>query len=440
MPQEPANQKCGCSGDDRESLSIRDERTGRNYCLPITNDTILAMDLRQIRVHEGDFGMMAYDPAFKNTASCTSRITYIDGDRGVLEYRGVPIEQLAQGATFTDVCGLLFEGTYPTPEQSAELREAFARMSVLPEHLAGLHRTLEGFPRDAHPMAMLGALLFAMGGSERDADDVRDIGCRRRHGMALVARMPVLGAMVWRYRKGLPLVTPDRGLSYAGNFLRMAFADADGNYELSPVLERAMDVLFTLHADHEQNCSTSAMRLVGSSEATPYATAAAAVAALSGPLHGGANEAVLKMLAEIGSVDAIPDFMERVRNREAKLMGFGHRVYKSYDPRAKIISDIAREVFEVRGRNPLLDIAVELERIALAEDFFKSRNLYPNVDFYSGLIYQSMGFDPEFFTVLFAIGRMVGWVTQWDEMLGDDEQKIARPRQVYLGERARSLA
>jgi citrate synthase len=422
-----------------DSLHLRDSRTGRELDVPITNDTIRAMDLRQIRVNESDFGMMSYDPAFKNTVSCTSRITYIDGARGVLEYRGYPIAQLAEHATFPDVCWLLLEGEYPTPEQSEEMKSSLARLSELPENLSNLHRTLEGFPRDAHPMTVLGALLFAASGSEPDSGDVRDVTCRRRHSLALIARTPVLAAMVWRHRKGLPMVAPHPSLSYAGNFLRMVFADADGSYELDPVLERAMDVLFTLHADHEQNCSTSTMRVVGSSEARPYSSAAAAVAALSGPLHGGANEAVLKMLAEIGSTAAVPAFMEKVKNREAKLMGFGHRVYKSYDPRAKIISEIAKEVFEVRGRNPLLDIAVELERIALAEEFFKSRNLYPNVDFYSGLIYQSMGFDPEYFTVLFAVGRMVGWVAQWDVLMADDEQKIARPRQVYAGERGRSM-
>ena len=431
MPQDASKQPC---------LSVRDERTGKEYRLPITNDTVNAMDLRPIRVRADDFGMMAYDPAFTNTVSCTSRITYIDGDVGVLEYRGYPIDQLAERCTFPEVCWLLLEGELPSPAQRAEFAAELARTSVLPAALSGIGRTLSGFPRDAHPMTMLGALLFAMGGSEPGADDVRDAACRRRHARALVARTPVLAAMVWRHRKGLPPVAPDPTLSYAGSFLRMVFADESGRYDVNPVLERAMDVLFTLHADHEQNCSTSTMRVVGSSEATPYSAAAAAVAALSGPLHGGANEAVLKMLAEIGSVDAIPEFMDRVRNRDAKLMGFGHRVYKNYDPRAKIISEIAKEVFEVRGRNPLLDIAVELERIALAEDYFRSRNLYPNVDFYSGLIYQSLGFDPEYFTVLFAVGRMVGWVAQWDEMMADPEQKIARPRQVYLGARNRSLA
>jgi len=420
-------------------LHLRDARTGREYTAPITHDTIRAMDLRKIKVEDGDFGMMAYDPAFTNTASCTSRITFIDGDKGILEYRGYSIADLAERATYPEICWLLLEGDLPTAEQAAEMKSELARMTILPERLGILERTLEGFPRDAHPMAMLGALLFAMGGHEPDSWNVREIGSRRRHGFALIARTPVLAAMVWRHRKGLPLVAPDRSLSYAGNFLRMVFADAEGDYEVNPVLEHAMDVLFTLHADHEQNCSTSSMRVVGSSEANPYSTAAAAVAALSGPLHGGANEAVLKMLAEIGTVDAIPAFMEQVRNREAKLMGFGHRVYKSYDPRAKIISEIAKDVFQVTGRNPLQDIAVELERIALAEEFFKSRNLYPNVDFYSGLIYQSLGFDPEYFTVLFAIGRMVGWVAQWDEMMADSEQKIARPRQVYLGERGRAM-
>ncbi len=349
MPQDPTRDAL---------LHVRDDRTAREFDLPIRSDTIRAMDLRQIRARDGDFGMMSYDPAFTNTVSCTSRITFIDGGRGVLEYRGYPIDQLAESVSFSDVCWLLLEGDLPTPQQSAEMRAELLRMAVLPERLAELPRTLDGFPRDAHPMAMLGALLFALGGWEREPGDVRDVACRRRHGFGLIGRVPVLAAMVWRHRKGLPLVAPDRSLSYAGNFLRMVLADEHGDYDVNPVLEHAMDVLFTLHADHEQNCSTSTMRVVGSSEATPYACAAAAVAALSGPLHGGANEAVLRMLAEIGSVEAIPAFMEKVRAREAKLMGFSHRVYKSYDPRAKIIGDIAKDVFAVTGRNPLLDIAV----------------------------------------------------------------------------------
>ena len=418
-----------------DTLHVRDERTGREYRLPITHDTVRAMDLRPIKVNDGDFGMMAYDPAFTNTVSCTSRITFIDGGKGILEYRGYPIALLAEGATYPEVCHLLITGELPTPEQKAAFETNLAREAALP---AGIERLLDGMPRDAHPMAVLGALMMALGGHEA-CGDVRDPVERKRQVVKLVAKTPLLAALAWRHRRGLPPVAPDASLSYSGNFLRMVFADADGRYDVSPVLERAMDVLFTLHADHEQNCSTSTMRVVGSSEATPYQCAAAAIAALSGPLHGGANEAVLRMLAEIGSMEAIPGFMEKVRNRDAKLMGFGHRVYKSYDPRAKIISEIAKEVFEVTGRNPLLDIAVELERIALAEDFFKSRNLYPNVDFYSGLIYQSMGFDPAYFTVLFAVGRMVGWAVQWDELMGDDEQKIARPRQVYLGERGRTM-
>jgi citrate synthase len=416
-------------------IKLHDTRTGRDYELPTRYDTIRAMDLRQIKEHLGDFGMMAYDPAFKNTVSCTSRITFIDGGRGILEYRGYPIDQLAERSSFTDVCYLLFEGELPTPRQSDAFKSAIRDAATLPE---GLENVLSGIPRDAHPMAVLGALVMALGCHAPDAKDVRDAKCRQQHALNLLAQTPLLAALVWRHRIGQPMVAPDPSLSFAGNFLRMVFAEGD-EYEVDPVLERAMDVLFTLHADHEQNCSTSTMRVVGSAEATPYNAAASAIAALSGPLHGGANEAVLRMLAEIGSMDAIPDFMEKVRNRDAKLMGFGHRVYKSYDPRAKIISEIAKEVFEVRGRNPLLDIAVELERIALEEEFFKSRNLYPNVDFYSGLIYQSMGFDPAYFTVLFAVGRMAGWVTQWDELMADPEQKIARPRQVYLGERGKSV-
>jgi len=416
-------------------LTLHDSRTGREFELPIVNDTVKAMDLRQIHAHLGDFGMMSYDPAFKNTVSCTSRITFIDGGRGILEYRGYPIDQLAERSNFPDVCYLLFQGELPTPRQSAAFKTQMTEASVLPE---GIENVLAGVPRDAHPMAVLGTLMMALGCHEPGAKDVRDGECRRIHSLNLLAKTPLLAAMVWRHRINKPLIAPDPSLSFAGNFLKMVFAE-DESYEVDPILERAMDVLFTLHGDHEQNCSTSTMRVVGSSEATPYNSAAAAIAALSGPLHGGANEAVLRMLAEIGSVEAIPAFMEKVRNREAKLMGFGHRVYKSYDPRAKIISEIAKEVFEVRGRNALLDIAVELERIALEEDFFKSRNLYPNVDFYSGLIYQSMGFDPAYFTVLFAVGRMAGWIAQWDELMADSEQKIARPRQVYLGERGKTV-
>ncbi len=419
-----------------DTLHVRDSRTGQELALPITNDTVPAMGLRQLKVQDDDFGMLSYDPAFKNTVSCTSRITFIDGGRGILEYRGYPIEQLAERASFEEVIWCLLEGDLPSRGQLDEFHAELSGYQAISDTVA---KTLAGFPRDAHPMSMLMALVVAAGAQEPDARNVRDPAERRAQAKKLVARMPVLAAHVWRHRKGLAPVTPDPSLSYAGNFLRMVFAESD-DYTVDPVLEKAMDVLFTLHGDHEQNCSTSTMRVVGSAEASPYNAAAASIAALSGPLHGGANEAVLKLLASIGSVEAIPAFMEKVRNREAKLMGFGHRVYKSYDPRARILGQIAHDVFELTGRNPLLDIAVELERIALAEDYFKSRNLYPNVDFYSGLIYQSMGFEPEYFTVLFAIGRMPGWVSQWDELMGDSEQKIARPRQVYLGERQRTVA
>ncbi len=419
-------------------LEIRDRRTGASYELPIADGAIRAIDLRQIRTDQEDFGLLSHDPAFTNTTSCRSKITYIDGDRGILEYRGYPIDQLAERSTFPEVSWALLHGDLPDAAQLAQWKtDLAARTAVHPQVL----RTLEGFPRDAHPMPMLIALLASLGARASEARHVRDREVRREHIARIIAQVPVLAAAAWRHRRGLPQVAPRPELGYVGNFLHMISAkDADDRTAVNPVLERALDVLFTLHADHEQNCSTAAMRGVGSSEADPYSSAAAAVAALSGPLHGGANEEVLRMLAEIGSTDAIPAFMERVRAKKAKLMGFGHRVYKSYDPRAKIIARTSKEVFEVTGRNPLLEIAVELERIALSEPYFIERNLYPNVDFYSGIIYQSMGFDPAYFTVLFAVPRTSGWLSQWDEMLDDPEQKIARPRQLYTGHRGRAVA
>lgn len=418
-------------------LHVTDQRTGRSYDLPITDGTIKAMDLRQIQTDPEDFGLLAHDPAFTNTTSCRSAITYIDGDRGILEYRGYSIADLAEKATFPEVQWLLLNGELPDDTQLGAWNADLASRAQLP---AGLLNTLSGLPRDAHPMSVLMTLVAALGGYNAGSRAVRDGKARAEHIRRLLAQMPLLAGAVWRHRTGRPQIAPRADLSYAANFLRLVFAkDADDPVEIHPTLVRAMDVLFTLHADHEQNCSTAAVRSVGSSEADPYSCVGAGVAALSGPLHGGANEEVLRMLEDVGGVANIPSYMARVKDKKAKLMGFGHRVYKNYDPRARIIAGIAKQVFEVTGKNPLLDIAVEMERIALSEEYFISRNLYPNVDFYSGLIYQSMGFDLAYFTVLFAVGRAPGWLAQWDEMIRDPEQKIARPRQIFTGHRARKF-
>jgi citrate synthase len=422
---------------ENAKLKVHDPRTGRDYELPITDGTIKAMDLRQVQTDPEDFGLLAHDPAFTNTTSCRSAITYIDGDRGILEYRGYDIADLARKATFLDVQSLLLNGELPGQAEKDQWRVDLAARMKLPE---GLLDVLNGLPRDAHPMSVLMALVAALGGYNADARHVRDAKSRAEHIRRILAQMPLLAGAVWRHRTGRPQIRPRGELGYVENFLRLVFAkDERDDAKVHPTLARAMDVLFTLHADHEQNCSTAAVRSVGSSEADPYSCVASGVAALSGPLHGGANEEVLRMLEAIGGVAAIPGFMTQVREKKAKLMGFGHRVYKSYDPRAKIIAGVAKEVFEVTGKNPLLDIAVELERIALSEAYFVERNLYPNVDFYSGLIYQSMGFDPAYFTVLFAVGRCPGWLAQWDEMIRDPEQKIARPRQIYVGKRGRKM-
>ena len=419
-------------------LHVTDGRTGKTYDLPITDGTIKSMDLRQLQTDPEDFGLLGHDPAFMNTTSCRSAITFIDGDKGILEYRGYSIADLAEKASFLEVQWLLLRGEMPTAAELAQWKGDLAARATLP---AGLLNVLSGVPRDGHPMSVLMALVSALGAYNADARNVRDAKARTEHTTRLLAQMPLLAAATWRHRSGRPQIAPKPGMSYVENFVRMIFAkDEHDATPVNPVLVHAMDVLLTLHADHEQNCSTAAVRSVGSSEADPYSTVGAGVAALSGPLHGGANEEVLRMLAEIGSTDHIPSFMAKVKDKKAKLMGFGHRVYKSYDPRAKIISKIAKDVFAVTGKNPLLDIAVELERIALSESYFVERNLYPNVDFYSGLIYQSMGFDPSYFTVLFAVGRAPGWLAQWDEMLRDSEQKIARPRQIYTGHRGRKLA
>jgi citrate synthase len=416
------------------SLTITDNRTGRIYEIPIEHETIRAMDLRQIKVAEDDFGMMSYDPAFKNTASTKSQITYIDGDKGVLWYRGYPIEQLAQNNTFLEVAYLIIDGELPTKDQLEEYEGYIKRHILVHENIKHL---IDGFRYDAHPMSMMISMVSALATFYPEARLVDDPIMRQLQMTRLVAKMPTLAAFAYRFTMGYPLIYPDPDLSYAGNFLNMMFRRAEPKYVPDPVLERALDVLFILHADHEQNCGTNAMRSVGSSRIDPYSATAAAAAALFGPLHGGANEAVLNMLAEIGDVNSIPSYVERVKAGEFRLMGFGHRVYKNYDPRATIIKEMAHEVFEITGGNPLLDVALELERIALEDDYFVSRKLYPNVDFYSGIIYQAMGLPVSMFPVMFAIPRTVGWLAQWQELILDNEQAIARPRQIYLGSERR---
>ncbi|MCY3808622.1 MAG: citrate synthase, partial [Gemmatimonadetes bacterium] len=393
-------------------------------------DVVRAIDLRQIRVNDGDFGMMTYDPGFTNTAFTTSRITDVKGGQGVLEYRGYPIEQLAEKSTFLEVCSLILDGELPT---RAELDDFVGRVTRHTYVHKNLLTILQGFRYDAHAMGMMISTVAALSTFYPRAKRVDDPEVRRAQIVRLIAKMPTLAAFAYRHHRGLPYVYPDNGLSYTENFLNMLFRIGGGDYAPPPALTRALDILFILHADHEQNCSTTAMRVIGSSRVDPYSAIAGAMAALYGPLHGGANEAVLRMLVEIGSKENIPAFMETVRRGERRLMGFGHRVYKAYDPRATIIKRAAEDVFAVTGRNPLLDIALELEKIALQEEYFVKRNLYPNVDFYSGLIYQALGFPVELFPVLFAIPRTVGWLAQWEEMIQDREQKIARPRQVFRG-------
>jgi citrate synthase len=419
-----------------ETVTITDNRTGQSYELPVTHGTIRAMDLRQIKVDEDDFGLMSYDPAFKNTASTKSNITYIDGDKGILEYRGYPIAQLAEKCAYLEVAYLILYGELPTEEQLAGWSQEITIHTLLHENIK---RQLDGFRYDAHPMGMLISAVAALSTFYPEAKKVDDAEVRELQIKRLIAKMPTLAAFAYRFSMGLPYAYPDNDLSYTGNFLNMMFKMVEPKFEPDPVLERALDVLFILHADHEQNCGTNAMRSVGSSRVDPYSATAAAAAALYGPLHGGANEQVLRMLNSIGSVKNIPGYIEQVKAGEFRLMGFGHRVYKNYDPRAQIIKQTADEVFETTGHNPLLDIALELERIALEDDYFVSRSLYPNVDFYSGIIYQAMGLPEAMFPVLFAIPRTVGWLAQWVEMLDDSEQAIARPRQVYLGERERDF-
>jgi citrate synthase len=422
----------------KDSLSVRDNRTGKTYELPITNGTVRAMDLRHMRTSADDFGLMSYDPAFMNTASCQSRITFIDGDKGILRYRGYPIEQLAEMSTYLETAYLILNGELPTKPQHDKWVWDVTHHTMVHENVKDL---MMGFRYDAHPMGMLVSTVGALSTFYPEAKNVHDPLVREKQIERLIAKIPTLAAFAYRHSRGMPYVYPDNDLSFCGNFLNMMFKATELRYQVNPVLERAFDVLFILHADHEQNCSTSAMRSVGSSGVDPYTSAAAAIGALYGPLHGGANEQVLRMLAGIGGKDKVPAFVKQVKESggDVKLMGFGHRVYKNYDPRAKVIKQMADKVFEVTGRNPLLDIALELERIALSDDYFVKRKLYPNVDFYSGLIYQAMGFPVDMFPVLFAIGRMAGWLAQWQEMLDDKEQKIARPRQVYLGQEERAF-
>ena len=414
----------------KDTLTITDNRTGKTYELPIQDGTIRTVDLRQIRVSSDDFGLMGYDPAFMNTASCKSRITYIDGDRGILRYRGYPIEQLAERSTFLETSYLLINGELPQRRELDEFTHNITFHTMVHENI---RKFIDGFRYDAHPMGILVSTVAALSTFYPEAKAVHDKESRRTQMYRLIAKMPTLAAYAYRHRRGLPYVYPDNDLSYAGNFLSMLFRMTERQYSPNPVLEGVLDVLFILHADHEQNCSTNAMRGVGSSQVDPYSATAAACAALYGPLHGGANEAVVHMLNEIGTVKAIPAFIEGVKRGQQRLMGFGHRVYKNYDPRAKVIKRLAYEVFDAVGKSPLIDIALELERIALQDEYFIERKLYPNVDFYSGIIYQAMGLPIDVFPVLFAIGRMPGWLAQWEEMLEDEEQRIARPRQVYLG-------
>ena len=421
---------------DKETLTITDNRTNQTYTIPISHGTVRAMDLRQIKTGTDDFGLMTYDPAFMNTASCQSAVTYLDGDKGVLRYRGYPIEQLAETCTFLEVAYLLLNGQLPTEDELAKWDAEVMSHSMIHENVKTF---MDGFHYDAHPMGMLISTVAALSTFYPEARNVLDPKIRRKQAVRLIGKMPTLAAYAYRHRLGRPYIYPDPELCYTKNYMNMLWKRTEPKYVANPVLSRALEVLFILHADHEQNCSTSTMRAVGSSQADPFTTTAAAIAALSGPLHGGANEEVLRMLDEIGTNAAVPAFVEAVKAGKRKLMGFGHRVYKNYDPRARIIKRVAEEVFEVTGRNPKIDIAIELERIALSDEYFIKRKLYPNVDFYSGIIYQAMGFTPDQFTVLFGIPRTVGWLAQWQELMCDPEQKIARPRQVYIGEEARDF-
>ncbi len=418
------------------SLTITDNRTATNYSLPIENGTIRAMDLRKIKTGPEDFGLMTYDPAFMNTASCKSAITFIDGDRGILRYRGYPIEVLAEHCTYLEVAYLLLFGDLPSANDLKTWVNQITHHTMLHENTK---KFMEGFRYNAHPMSMLISSVAALSSVYPESRNVFDPANRLHQIQRLIGKMPSIAALSYRHSLGYPYVYPDNDLSYPENFMNMLWKMVEPKYVANPVISRALDILFILHADHEQNCSTNAMRAVGSSQADPYLSTAAAAAALAGPLHGGANEAVLIMLDEIGTKANIPAYINKVKEGKCKLMGFGHRVYKNYDPRAKIIKWTAEKVFAVTGGNPKLDIALELERIALEDEYFVSRKLYPNVDFYSGIIYQAMGFKPEMFTVLFAIPRTAGWLAQWQELITDPEQKIARPRQVYTGHDVRKF-
>jgi citrate synthase len=422
----------GVATRGRDTLTVTDNRNGKEYELDISDGTIRAPDLRQIKVSEDDFGLMSYDPAYLNTASCRSAITFIDGDKGILEYRGYPIEQLAEQSNYLEVAYLLIHGDLPTKQQYDEWEHEVTIHTFVHENIKDF---MQGFRYDAHPMGMLLASVGALSTFYPDAPQIKDEAVRYLHVIRLIAKMPTLAAFAYRHNRGMPYVYPDNDLSYSGNFLSMIYKIAELKYEPDPRLERALDVLFILHADHEQNASTSSVRAVGSTQVDPYSALAAGVAALYGPLHGGANEAVLRMLRRIETKDNVPDFVKGVKDGKERLMGFGHRVYKNYDPRARIIKSAADDVFEVTGVNPLLEIALELEKIALEDEYFIDRKLYPNVDFYSGLIYEAMGMPVDMFPVLFAIGRTSGWIAQWLEMIDDPEQKIARPRQIYTGAR-----
>lgn len=414
-----------------DNLTIIDNRTGKKYEVPIEHDTIKAMDLRQIKVKDDDFGMMTYDPAFMNTASVKSKITFIDGEKGILRYRGYPIEQLSENCTsFLEVAYLLLHGELPNRTDLDDWRQNIKLHTYVHENIKKL---MEAFRYDAHPMGMFISTISALSTFYPEAKDILNPEVQRKQIFRLIGKVPTIAAFAYRHSKGMPYIYPENELTYAGNFLNMMFKIGEAKYKINPTLEHALTVLFILHADHEQNCSTNTMRGIGSSHIDPYSACAGAAAALWGPLHGGANEAVLHMLDEIGSTDKVPGVVKDVKEGKRKLMGFGHRVYKNYDPRAQVIKKLAYEVFEVTGKNPKLDLALELERIALEDDYFVKRKLYPNVDFYSGLIYQAMGFPMDFFPVLFAIPRTAGWLAQWQEHLSDPDQKIARPRQIFLG-------
>ncbi len=418
-----------------ESLTVTDNRTGQTYEVPITDGSVRAQDFRRIKASEGDFGLMVYDPGFANTASCRSAVTHVNGEQGVLEYRGYPIEELAEHSTFLETAYLLLYGQLPTRGEFDRWVHEITYHTYVHENVK---KFVEGFQYDAHPMGMFVGTVAALSTFYPEARDVADPSSRDVQTQRLIAKAPTIAAFAYRHNRGLPYVYPDNGLSFTGNFLSMLWKMSEPQYKPDPVLERAMEVLFILHVDHEQNCSTNAMRSVGSSHVDPFSATAAAAAALYGPLHGGANEAVIRTLEEIGDKSRVPEFVRKVRAGETgRLMGFGHRVYKSYDPRAKIIKRTADEVLSVTGPNPLLEIAMELERVAREDDYFVERQLYPNVDFYSGIIYQALGFPVGMFPVLFAIARTVGWLAQWREMIEDEEQKIARPRQVYVGSQRR---